>query len=160
AALKAFVVDGGTLIAFSAATDYVIELLNVPVMNVLAKTTPLDFGCPGSILRVSVASGSPVTYGLPDELGVFVDKPIAFQTQPPASELDRWVLATYPDDPRDVLLSGWIKGEDKLTKKAAAVATTFGKGRIVLLGFRPQNRAQTNVTFPFVFNALYWSVLK
>ena len=27
------------------------------------------------------------------------------------------MLATYPDDPRDVLLSGWIKGEEKLTRK-------------------------------------------
>jgi hypothetical protein len=159
-ALKDFVTAGGTLIAFSAATDYVIEQFNIPVMNTLAKATPNDFGCPGSILRVAVASGNPVTYGLPRELGVFVDKPIAFQTAPPASELDRWVLATYPDDPHDVLLSGWIKGEEKLTRKAAAVATTFGQGRIVLLGFRAQHRAQTNATFPFVFNALYWSVMK
>jgi hypothetical protein len=159
-ALKDFVTAGGTLIAFSAATDYVIEQFNIPVMNTLAKATPNDFGCPGSILRVAVASGNPVTYGLPSELGVFVDKPIAFQTAPPASELDRWVLATYPDDPHDVLLSGWIKGEEKLTRKAAAVATTFGQGRIVLLGFRAQHRAQTNATFPFVFNALYWSVMK
>ena len=53
----------------------------------------------------------------------------------------------------------WIHGEDRLTRRAAAVATTFGKGKIVLLGFRPQNRAQTHATFPFVFNALWWSVL-
>jgi hypothetical protein len=159
-ALKDFVVAGGTLIAFSAATDYVIEQFNIPVMNALAKATPLDFGCPGSILRVAVESGNPVTFGLPSELGVFVDKPIAFQTAPPASELNRWVLATYPEDAHDVLLSGWIKGEDKLTRKAAAVATTFGQGRIVLLGFRAQHRAQTNATFPFVFNSLYWSVMK
>jgi hypothetical protein len=159
-ALKDFVVAGGTLIAFSAATDYVIEQFNIPVMNALARATPNDFGCPGSILRVSVASGNPVTNGLPAEMGVFVDKAIAFQTTPPASELNRWVLATYPEDAHDVLLSGWIKGEDKLTRKAAAVATTFGQGRIVLLGFRSQHRAQTNATFPFVFNSLYWSVMK
>jgi hypothetical protein len=159
-ALKDFVVAGGTLIALSAATDYVIDQFNIPVSNALARVTPNDFGCPGSILRVAVASGNPVTYGLPAEMGVFVDKPIAFQTTPPASELNRWVLATYPEDAHDVLLSGWIKGEDKLTRKAAAVATTFGQGRIVLLGFRAQHRAQTNATFPFVFNALYWSVMK
>jgi len=157
-ALKDFVESGGTLIAFSAATDYVIEQFNIPVMNALAKANPQEFGCPGSILRVSVHTDLPPTYGLPAELGVFVDKPIAFQTAPPASELNRWVLATYPDDPHDVLMSGWIKGEALLTRKAAAVATTFGKGKIVLLGFRAQHRAQTNATFPFVFNALYWSV--
>jgi hypothetical protein len=40
------------------------------------------------------------------------------------------------------------------------VAFTFGKGRLVLLGFRAQNRAQTSATFPFLFNALYWSAMK
>jgi hypothetical protein len=59
-----------------------------------------------------------------------------------------------------LLLSGWIRGEDKLTRKAAAVAATYGSGRIVLLGFRAQHRAQTNGAFPCVFNALYWSVAK
>jgi hypothetical protein len=97
---------------------------------------------------------------LPDELPLFVDKPIAFQTAPPAPELDRWVLAVYPDDPRQVLQSGWIRGEDMLTRRAAAVALTYGKGKLVLLGFRPQFRAQTNATYPFLFNALYWSALK
>jgi hypothetical protein len=56
-----------------------------------------------------------------------------------------------------VLLSGWIRGEERLERRAAAVATTFGKGKLVLLGFRAQHRAQTPATFPFLFNALYWS---
>jgi hypothetical protein len=47
-----------------------------------------------------------------------------------------------------------------LTNKAAAVAVKQGDGWIVLLGFRPQNRAQTNGTFPFLFNALYLSTTK
>ncbi len=159
-ALKQFVQEGGTLVAFSAACDYVIEQFNIPVVNAIAKLRPDEFGCPGSLLRVSVRADHPVTQGLPAELALFVDKPIAFQTTPPASELERWVLATYPDDAHDVLVSGWIKGEALLTRKAAAVATTYGSGRIVLLGFRAQHRAQTNATFPFVFNALYWSVAK
>ncbi len=159
-ALKEFVEAGGTLVAFSAACDYVIEQFNVPVVNTLARAKPEEFGCPGSLLRVSVRQGHALTAGLPEEMALFVDKPIAFQTTPPGRELDRWVLATYPDAAPDVLLSGWIKGEDKLTGRAAAVATSFGKGRIVLLGFRPQHRAQTNATFPFLFNALYSSVEK
>src|SRR5262249_59314772 len=97
-------------------------------------------------------------YGLPATLPVFQDKALAFETTLPGNELQRWVLAAYPPDPRDILLSGWIRGEDRLARRAAAVALTYGKGKLVLLGFRPQYRAQTPATFPMLFNALYWSM--
>ena len=158
-ALKAFVESGGTLVAMGAACDYVIEQFNIPVSNTLSRVRPEEFGCPGSLLRAGVATDHPVTWGLAPEAALFVDKPIAFQTQPPGGEVDRAVLATYPADPRDVLLSGWITGEEKLVRRAAAVAVTLGKGKIVLLGFRPQHRAQTDGTYPFLFNALHWSTL-
>jgi hypothetical protein len=99
-----------------------------------------------------------VTTGMPSQIAAFIDKGIAFDTSLPPSDMQRWVLASYPEDARDILLSGWISGEERLTGKAAAVALTWGKGKIVLLGFRPQNRGQTHVTFPLVFNSLYWSV--
>ena len=156
-ALKDFVTSGGTLVAFAGACDYVIEQFNVPVVNTLARVRAEEFGCPGSLLRAHVRQGIALTAGLPEEVALFVDKPIAFQTAPPGRESQRWVLASYPDHPDQVLLSGWIKGEDKLTGRAAAVAVRQGEGWIVLLGFRPQNRAQTNGTFPFLFNALYLS---
>ncbi|MBI3447524.1 MAG: hypothetical protein HY049_01195 [Acidobacteria bacterium] len=158
-ALVTFVQDGGTLVAFSAASDYVIDQFNVPVSNTLSKAKPSEFSCPGSILRARVMTDHPVTRGLPEEIGLFVDKPMVFETAPPAGDVGRRVLATYPDDPRDVLMSGWISGADRLTRRAAAVALTYGKGKIVLLGFRPQHRAETNGTFPFVFNSIWWSVL-
>ena len=101
-----------------------------------------------------------MTRGLPSETALFVDQPIAFQTSLPGGELERWVLASYPAEGRDILLSGWIHGEEKLVRKAAAVATTYGKGKVVLLGFRAQQRAQTHATYPFLFNALWWGAEK
>jgi hypothetical protein len=159
-ALSDFVEAGGTLVAFDSATDYVIEQFNIPVRNALARAKPEDFSSAGALLRVRVTPGHPVTYGLPEEVAAFVDDTTVFQTSLGGSELERWVLASYPDSPRDILLSGWIRGEDRLARRAAAVATTYGKGKIVLLGFRPQHRAQTHGTFPFLFNALYWSTAR
>jgi hypothetical protein len=159
-ALKDFVEAGGTIVALSSSSEWVMDEFNIPVRNVLARVKSEDFGCPGSLLNVQVAQGNPLTYGLPAHLAIFQDKAIAFETAPPAMELTRWVLATYPGDGRDILASGWIRGEDRLERKAAAVATTYGKGKLVLLGFRPQHRAQTPATFPFLFNALYWSTAK
>ncbi len=159
-ALKAFVEGGGTLVALAGSCEYLIEQFNIPVVNTLARAKPDEFACPGSLLRAEVRPGHPVTFGLPSELALFVDRPLAFETAPPAPEVQRWVLATYPEDPRRVLLSGWIFGEERLGRRAAAVALTCGQGRLVLLGFRAQHRAQTDATFPFLFNALYWSVTK
>ena len=36
--------------------------------------------------------------------------------------------------------------EDRLVRRSAAVAVTMGRGKLVLLGFRPQHRAQTDGT--------------
>ena len=51
-----------------------------------------------------------------------------------------------------------VQGEERLQGRAAAVATTYGEGKLVLLAFRAQHRAQTPVSFPFLFNALYWAM--
>ncbi len=158
AALVEFARAGGTLVALASAGEYLLGEMELPVRNALAPAD--DFACPGSLLRGQVAPGHPVTWGLPEEVALFVDVPLAFATLPPGPDLERWVLATYPTAPADVLLSGWIRGEEQIARRAAAVATTYGKGKVVLLAFRPQHRAQTHATYPFLFNALYWSVLE
>lgn len=157
-AIRKFVDEGGTLIAFGGACDYVIDEFNIPVRNALSNVKPDDYSNPGSLVRLRIRPDHPVTLGMPSETAAFLDEPIAFDTTSPATNMQRWVLATYPDDDEDVLLSGWIQGADRLTRKAAAVALTYGKGKIVLFGFRPQHRGQTHATFPLVFNALWWSV--
>jgi hypothetical protein len=158
-ALRKFVTNGGTLVAFAAACDYVIDEFNIPVRNALTGIKPDEYANLGSLVRLRVRAQHAVTAGLQEEVAAFLDSAIAFDTIAPAVDMQRWVLASYPDDPRDILLSGWMRGEERLARKAAAVAVTYGKGKIVLLGFRPQFRGQTHATFPFIFNSLYWSVM-
>jgi hypothetical protein len=64
------------------------------------------------------------------------------------------IVATYPKDPKQILLSGWALGAEKIAGKAALVEFTIGKGKIILFGFRPQYRGQSLATFPMLFNAI------
>jgi len=98
----------------------------------------------------------PVNWGMPEETAAFVDRGIAYRTTIPGAEMDRAVLAWYPAEADDILLAGWIRGAERLQRKAAAVAFTRGKGKLVMIGFRPQFRAQTEATYKMVFNAIYW----
>jgi hypothetical protein len=159
AALRDFVAAGGTLVGLARASEYLIDELKLPVRNALARAPRGELLVPGSLVRVHVVPGHPVTHGLPAETAVFVDEPLAFETALPGAEMERTVLAHYPADRRDILLSGYLEGEERLARRAAAVALTLGQGRIVLLGFRPQHRAQTEATFPLLLNALWWSVM-
>jgi hypothetical protein len=162
-ALKDFVDKGGTLITLARASEVVMgEEFNLPVRNALAggggRPLPAaDFNIPGSLLRVYVDTDNPVGYGMPKEVAAFVDGPLAFQTSAPAPDVQRSVIAWYPDDAKDMLLSGYAHGAERLERKAAVVSFTRGKGKIVLFGFRVQHRAQTEGTFQMLFNAIEWA---
>jgi len=165
-ALRDFVEKGGTLITLANSSDVVIgEEFNLPVRNALASAegrragVNSDFNVPGSLLRVYLDSNHPVGYGMPSEIAAFVDSPIAFQTSAPPPNIQRSVIASYPEDAKDILVSGYARGAERLQRKAAAVAFTVGKGKIVMFGFRVQHRAQTEGTFQLLFNAITWSGL-
>jgi hypothetical protein len=66
------------------------------------------------------------------------------------------VIARYAKE--NVLLSGWLLGEDKLRGQIALAEVSVGKGRVVLFGFRPQHRGQAWATLPFIWNALSTAV--
>lgn len=63
--------------------------------SALAHAKSGELACPGSLLRVRGELGHPVTYGLPDGVGVLQDEALAFETALPGAELQRSVLASY-----------------------------------------------------------------
>ena len=128
---------------------------NAPVSDVLAKVDRDDFNCPGSTLRVEMNMDSPLTFGMRAEEAIyFADSP-TFQTRVPDPRFDRTVVARYPRDDKDILLSGYLEGGQLLEKRAAVVEIEVGQGRVILIGFRPQHRAQPVRTFKLLFNTLY-----
>jgi hypothetical protein len=154
ARIKAWVEGGGTLVALDSSAKYVIKLLGLPVVDVVGERNA-KVDAPGSMLRLLVDPEWPLAYGMrSEEAGWYADSP-AFETSVPDARFDRKVVARYPEDERDILVSGFLRGGEALERKAAAVDFRVGKGRVVLIGFRPQHRAQTVRTFKLLFNALY-----
>lgn len=149
--LQEFVREGGTLITLDSACDFAIDNFGLPVENVLADVERTGFFCPGSLLRINVDPTQPVAFGMPTTAtAMFANSP-AFR--PLYWSRATNVVAHYPD--RDVLASGWLLGEDRIQGRSAVLDVPMGKGRVVLIGFRCQNRAQTPGTYKFLFNAIH-----
>jgi len=152
-ALEAFVQNGGTLVTLSRAGDLVLDKFDVPVRNVVAGKWGNDFWAPGSTLRVRVDNDDPLGYGMPERaLATFLEGGQVYESVPGRRSADVTRLVTYVD--RDILQSGWLLGEDAIANRAAMVSIRQGQGRIVMIGFRAQHRAQTHGTFKLFFNAL------
>ena len=56
---------------------------------------------------------------------------------------------------KDLLVSGLLRGGDAIQGRSAVAAATVDAGRVVLLGFRVQHRAQSLATFRLLFNAIF-----
>jgi Zinc carboxypeptidase len=153
-ALREFVRAGGSLITFNNASLFAIEDLGLPVKNILEGVKDQDFFCSGCLLRVEIQdSGASAVWGLPHDPIVMFERGPAFE----AKEGFRGrILAAYPKD-QSPLMSGYLLHPEKIQGKAAAVEVQYGKGRVYLIGFRPQWRGQSHGTYKFFFNAIYES---
>jgi hypothetical protein len=153
-ALKSFVEQGGILVTLNTACELVFKEFQPPARNALEGVDRTKFFCPSSILKLEVDNGTPIGYGLPHAAaGMFV-RSLAMDTSLPPYDWDRKVVASYPDG--DILLSGWLLGPEVIARKAAVVDTQYKKGRIILIGFRCQHRAESHGTYKFLLNALLY----
>jgi len=157
-ALKAFVEEGGIVVTLNAASSLAIKDLGAPARNALERVERTRFFCPTSILKLDVDPATPIGYGFDETAAAVFAGSLAMETFTPPFDWDRKVVASFPED--NVLLSGWLLGEDVIARKAAVVDTSYKKGRIVLIGVRSQHRAQSHGTYKFLLNALLYPEAK
>jgi hypothetical protein len=160
AALSAFVREGGRLVCLDASCEYALELFpskELPVEDVTSKLDGKKFSCPGSLLAVDLAPrtplNSPMLVGLPQALVVPFQRSRAFAIAGEPGSKTVEAIARYSD--RDLCRSGWICGADLIAGKPMAVIAAVGAGQVVLFGAPVQFRAQSEASFPLLFNALY-----
>jgi hypothetical protein len=151
AALKAFVQAGGTLLTFGESGSLAIDRFALPIKDVVAGKTSKEFWSPGSTFHIKVDNTNPLGYGMPaNALATWLSGSQAYDITDANAKVE--TIVTLVD--KDVLQSGWLNGEAIIARKAAMVSVPYGAGRVVLIGFRAQHRAQTHGTYKLVFNAL------
>ncbi|MFB3131612.1 MAG: M14 family metallopeptidase, partial [Rhodothermales bacterium] len=170
-ALKRYVEQGGTLVAFDGASDFVIDQFGLPVENTVAGASQREFFIPGSLVRMIIETDHPLAFGMEEEAVASFVRSRAFKTvqlsgkgeggredlpAAPAPPVD--VVVRYAKD--DILMSGWALGEeDHIGGMAAVMRVQLGQGDVVLFGFRPQFRGQPRGTYKLFFNALHGATL-
>jgi hypothetical protein len=150
-ALREFADGGGTIIALDDACDFVIDALDLPVINAVSGLSPRDLYVPGSILRLVVDTTQALAEGMSQQSIAWVESGMAFDVRDPTRVR---VVARFPAQTGDILLSGWLIGGGNLAGRAALAEIRVGRGRVVLFGFRPQYRGQSLATLPLLFNAI------
>jgi hypothetical protein len=151
AALKDFADAGGTVVFLAGASDLAIEKFGIPVKDAVGGMPMKQFYAPGSMLKVKFDTAEPLAYGMPSDGMVLYDSAPAFEMTGSGMPIDS--AAAYPAS--GLLQSGWLIGENYIAGKSALLDVGYGKGRLVLVGFGPQNRAETHGTFKVLFNAIY-----
>lgn len=146
ASLRDFVNNGGVLVTNNQSSY--LPLKNDFVAGVSA--VPSD--APGPIVNIQVNPNHPVAYGANLKETMYVDRSPVFNAP------KDWVIASYPENPADLLVSGDLppKTQAILAGKAAIVDAPgkAGKGHVVLFGTDITYRGQAWGSFFLLVNTL------
>jgi hypothetical protein len=154
--LGTFIDGGGTVIAIGRSSTLMIDRFAAPYKDGLQGVRREDFFCPGSVLRVLVDKTNPIGYGMKEDTDSYFTNSMVMEAAPSASNLNATVVVRYPKE--NILRSGWLQGESYIANKVAVAEVKMGKGRMVLMPLKVQQRAQPYATFKLLFNAILTSV--
>lgn len=158
-ALKTFVQGGGSLVCLGASGAIAISAFDLPLRDTARDQERLFV--PGSIVKLTLDPSQPLAFGLPQETAAFFAFSSVYVPVGQAGGSSNGASASRPNirqiaryGERDILLSGWLEGEDLMAGLTAVAQADVGAGRVVLFGFPVQHRAQSYATFRLLFNAL------
>ena len=113
-----------------------------------------EFWCPGSTLKVKFDNANPLAYGMPAEgLALFLSGNPAFEITP-SEHNERYEIDRHATPTATSCRAAGSSGGEPWPRKRRWSRRNTGTGRVILIGFRAQHRAQTHGTFKLLFNAL------
>jgi len=128
------------------------EEFSLPYRDISPNLSKEGLSVPGSLVRMNLLAGHPLTLGMPESIGVFSRGRPVFQTSIPKFDMDRRVIGSYPE--KELLISGYASKEELMGNKAALIWMKKGKGQFVMYAFGPQFRGSTQGAFKLLFNAI------
>ena len=159
-ALRAFLQEGGTLVALDQASPFAISDLGAPATVAgggrggRGAPSPSRFSAPGSIFAVTVDRSAALASGMDSTAAVFLEASPLLDAAPGGR-----AVVSFPRE-GNPLLSGFVQGAELMAGRAALVEAPVGKGDAILFGFSPQHRGQTNATFKLLTNAILYGAAR
>jgi len=161
--LMTFVDKGGVIVSWGESTalfegkltiqrEKEKEDFGLPFRNISEQLSKQGLYCPGSLVKINLKQDHPLTFGMPESVGVFYRGRPVLATSVPVFDMDRRVIAVTPE--KDILVSGYIENEELLANKTLMVWMRKGQGQFVLFGFNPNFRASTHATYKLLFNSI------
>ncbi|HEU4768253.1 MAG TPA: M14 family zinc carboxypeptidase, partial [Pyrinomonadaceae bacterium] len=77
--LRAFILQGGTVVFLNRASEFAIDQLKLPLRNVVAGVPRTDFYVPGSILRIELDTTHPIAKNMPKETIAWAENSPVFE---------------------------------------------------------------------------------
>ncbi|HEX7828113.1 MAG TPA: M14 metallopeptidase family protein [Thermoanaerobaculia bacterium] len=164
--IKAFVNDGGTVIAVKGASAFLrdkdVEISKLKQWEPAKKKDDEkpssderynDYRIPGSAFRTTMNDRSYLTFGVPRSPAVLVEGSNAFL--PVAKKVDNILTI----DAKDPLISGvaWNESIERIKGSVYVVSEPYGRGQVITFADDPHFRLFWRATLPIFLNAVLYS---
>jgi len=151
--LKAFLNEGGRIVAVGASATNLAQALGLPFENQVAGVAGDKYYIPGSVLQVAVDTTQHSAAGAHPVTDVFFDNSPVWRLGPDAAAKGvrkiAWFAVAEP------LRSGWAIGQNYLTGGVQMAWAPVGQGAAYFYAPELTFRAQPEGTFKFIFNTFY-----
>ena len=139
--LMGFVDEGGNIVSWGQSAQLFFgaqsikisekekEEFQLPVRDISDGLRKAKLYAPGTLLKINLKQGHPVTYGMPPSANVFTRGRPVFATSIPYFDTDRRVIGSYPEK-EDIFVSGYADNVALLEGKAAIVWAKKREGAV------------------------------